>query len=373
MQLTTLQVLAKVGQSVWLDNISRSMLDSGKLKEMIDLGLRGMTSNPTIFEKAIGQGNDYDEKIARLSGEGKLTFEIYDALTIRDIQDAADRFLPLYHGTDFLDGYVSLEVNPALAYDTQKTIQEGIRLCTKVNRPNVMFKVPATAEGFSAIEELLSLGINVNTTLIFSVQQYVHTANAYLRGIRRLSESGGDLHKVRSVASVFVSRIDTVVDTLLDDMISDVSEDHILEKLKLLKGKAAVANSHIIYRTYVDIFSSPQFRQLEERGAPLQRLLWGSTSTKNPAYSDIKYVAELIGKGTVNTIPENTLEAFLDHGEVRETLGVDISSAQQVIDELHKLGIEINEVCSQLLSDGVGAFQQSFGSLLQTIEAKQNK
>jgi transaldolase len=346
------------------------MIETGKLKEMINLGLRGMTSNPTIFDKAISSGTDYDEKIIELCNEGKSTFEIYDELTVRDVQDAADILLSVYRQPNGLDGYVSLEINPKLAYKTEETIEEGRRLYKKVNRPNLMFKVPSTLQGFKAIEELIASGISVNVTLIFSLEQYINTANAYMRGIKRLIQNKGDAKRVCSVASVFVSRIDTYTDNLLDSLLTKEKSEERKNLILSLKGKAAVANSHLIYKEYSRIFSSDEFRQLQEEDVSVQRLLWGSTSTKNPNYSDIKYVTELMGKNTVNTMPLATFNAFLDHGRVKETLTPDASSSQKIILTLRELGIDINEVCNQLLKDGVLAFEKSFDSLLSSIEKK---
>ena len=362
--------LAEFGQSIWLDNINRAMINSGKLKEMLGLGLRGMTSNPTIFDKAISASVNYDEKISELHQQGKSTLEIYDCLTVRDVQEAADILKAVYQETNGLDGYVSLEVNPKLAFDTQRTIEEAKMLHEKVSRSNVMFKVPATKKGFKAIEELTACGINVNATLIFSLEQYAHTAQSYMEGIKRLIENRGDTSKVRSVASVFVSRIDTIVDGLLEEKIAKGKDRQKNIELSLLKGKAAVANSGLIYRKYLDIFSSGEFKKLKDKGANIQRVLWGSTSTKGPGYSDIKYVSELIAKGTVNTMPENTWEAFLGHGRVKEALSADIEDAQKVIDGLKDFDIDIAVVCAKLLRDGVAAFQESFESLLHSIEEK---
>ena len=363
MSTTTIEQLGKLGQSVWLDYISRSLMKSGRLKELIGLGVTGMTSNPTIFDKAINSGSDYDDHIRELHGMGKPLFEIYDDITIKDIQTAADTFRPIYERTKGLDGYVSLEINPKLAYKTKETIAEGTRLAEKVNRPNVMFKVPATDDGYGAITALLAKGINVNVTLIFSLEQYQKTAAAYLEGIAKLLQNTGDARSVRSVASVFVSRIDTAVDNLLDQL-PDKKE------AASLKGTAAVANSNLIYREYAEIVSGDEFKPLEKQGASVQRCLWGSTGTKNPAYSDIKYMAELIAQDTVNTVPENTLEAFLDHGTAEETITADADKAQGIIDSLPRLGIDINAVCAKLLEDGVIAFDKSFDSLLDAIEKK---
>ncbi len=371
MSRTSIQELGAFGQSAWLDYIGRSLILSGKLKELLELGLLGMTSNPTIFDKAISGSNDYDEDIHKAHAAGKSTFKIYDELTISDVQAAADIFLPVYEKTNGQDGYVSLEINPKLAYETEATIAEGKRLRQKVNRPNVMYKVPSTKPGLKAIEELIALGINVNITLIFALEQYVETAYAYIRGIKRLLQNDGEAAKVRSVASVFVSRVDTLVDKLLDELIAKEQDHDRKIQLLHLKGKAAVANSQLIYAKHLEIFSSAEFMQLHHKGAQYQRLLWGSTGAKNPAYSDIKYITGLIGKNTVNTMPEQTLEAFLDHGEVKEALTSDeVSNAQQVINELRSLGIDMDEVCAQLLNDGVIAFEKSFDSLLASIEEK---
>lgn len=363
MALSKLDELAQIGQSIWLDNISRSMIESGKLKEEISLGLRGMTSNPSIFDNSISSSADYDGAIKQLAGQGKSTFEIYDDLTIRDVQDAADMFRPVYDKTSGLDGYVSLEINPELAMKTQETIEEGRRLFEKVNRPNVMFKVPSTDAGFEAISELLGDGINVNVTLIFSLEQYIKTARAYMAGMKRLLVKGGYASTVHSVASVFVSRVDTSVDKMIDARAED-------ERLRSFRGKAAVANSRLIFNKYHEIFSGDEFLALKDKGANLQRVLWGSTGTKDPSYSDIKYVTELIGNPTVNTVPDKTFAAFMDHGIIMETITKDAGDAGNIIESLKGFGIDVNTVCLKLLDDGVAAFQKSFESLLNAIETK---
>lgn len=370
MAKTIIQMLSDFGQSIWLDYISRSLIDTGKLKELIDQGLRGMTSNPSIFDKAVSSSTDYDEKIRELHKVDKSTFEIYDDITIKDIQDAADLLKPIYEKTNMLDGYISLEINPKLAYQTKETIEEGKRLFKKVNRPNVMLKVPSTDEGFRAIEALLAHGININITLIFSLEQYIKTTQSYMRGIEKFGQHNGDISRVHSVASAFVSRIDTMVDTMLDEKLGKEPDAAIKTKLEQLKGKAAVANSALLYKKYIDIFSGEEFKKLQKKGANVQRLLWGSTSTKNPAYSDIKYVAELLGKGTVNTIPQKTLNAFMDHGIVQETLTSNVQNAEKVVHDLKGFDIDINDVCKKLLVDGVIAFEKSFDSLLRSIEEK---
>lgn len=373
MAKTTIEKLGEWGQSVWLDNISRSLIESARLKEMLGLGLAGITSNPTIFDKAISSSNDYDARIAQGHQEGKSVFEIYDELTVSDVQDAADMFRPLYEKTNRLDGYVSLEINPQLARMSKETIEEGKRLHKKVNRPNVMLKVPATEEGFTAMEELLGEGININATLIFSQEQYAQAAYTFLRGMKKLSNNQNGLGRVFSVASVFVSRIDTVADALIDKLIATENNPAINKELQALKGKAAVANSKLIFKKYLDIFSSREFLPLKENGANAQRVLWGSTGTKNLAYSPIKYVTELIGKATVNTMPQNTFEAFLSSGVVKEALSDDIRDAQGIIKRLDSFGIALNDICLKLLEEGIIAFKNSFDSLLNSIENKAKK
>jgi len=362
--MNSIQELKKLGQSVWFDNINRRMLDSGELKKMIGLGLLGMTSNPTIFDKAISGSTDYNGAIKKLGK--RPVFKIYDELTVKDVQDAADNFREVYEKTEGLDGYVSLEVNPHLAHKTKESIDEALRLHRKVNRPNIMFKIPSTPEGFPVVKALISQGINVNVTLLFSIEQYINTANAYIDGLKEYKKSGGEVKKIASVASVFVSRIDTLTDKMIDEKLKQKPDS----KLEALKGKAAVANSKLLYQEYLRIFSGSEWKELAMAGARVQRVLWASTSTKNPAYSDIKYVAELIGKNTVNTVPDNTWAAFLDHGIPKEVLTQGIDDAIRMISELKQHGIDINDVCKKLLDDGVLAFEKSFDSLLKSIENK---
>jgi transaldolase len=370
MENSAIRDLGAFGQSVWLDAISRSLIKTGRLQSFIDLGLAGMTSNPTIFDHAVAGGPEYDDQIRDLRRGGASTFEIYDELTTTDVRDAADLFRPVYERTAGLDGYVSLEINPKLADDTHRTIDEGLRLFRKVGRPNVMFKVPATEAGFGAIEELTAAGVNVNTTLIFSTRQYRETARAYLRGIKRLIAADGDPRQVRSVASVFVSRIDTAVDKELEALASRETDLARRALADGLKGRIAVANTHLCYAEFRRIFATEEFRGQAARGAALQRPLWGSTSTKNPYYSDVKYVAELIAKDTVNTMPEKTFFAFLDHGRVIEAVTAEASGAQKSLDVLTALGISIEDICASLLEEGVKAFDRSFDDLLRTIERK---
>ena len=370
MSQTSIQKLADYGQSAWLDYISRPLLESGKLKNLIAQGLRGMTSNPSIFNQAISSGNDYDARIVQLKGKGKSTFDIYDALTIADIQDATDQFKPVYTATKGLDGYVSLEIDPRIAHKTDEQIKEGLRLFKTVGRPNLMIKVPATPEGFKVVEELTANGVNVNTTLIFSPEQYERTVEAYFAGLTRLLKSKGSAHKVHSVASVFVSRIDTLIDDLLVVSMGSPQKRADAKDLQSLKGQAAVANCRIIFERYHKFVNSPAYETLAARGANMQRVLWGSTSTKNPQYSDIKYVTELIARPTVNTIPEKTLLAFLDHGKVHEAFGASSGDAAKILSRLKSLGIDIDQVCQDLLRDGVKAFEDAFEALLNAIEKK---
>jgi transaldolase len=370
MAATTLEQLEDLGQSVWLDFISRPLITSGRLAQLIDKGLLGMTSNPTIFDKALSAGEAYEDQLRQLARAGKSTFEIYDDVSIKDIQDAADAFKEVYERTAGLDGYVSLEINPKLAYHTSETIKEGRRLAKKVDRPNVMFKVPATDAGYEAIAALLAEGINVNTTLIFSVGQYQKTAAAYLKGMKELLSRRGNSASVHSVASVFVSRVDTMVDTLLDELLAQEAEESRKTDMLALKGTAAVANANLIYREYRRAFSGDLYAELQSQGVPVQRLLWGSTGTKNPAYSDIKYVTELLARNTVNTLPEATIEAFLDHGVAKITMTENTDSAERILRSLADRGIDIDDVCVQLLRDGVVAFERSFDSLLNTISER---
>ncbi|MGQ9609057.1 MAG: transaldolase [bacterium] len=355
--MTKLHELSKLGQSIWLDYIRRSLITSGELKELINKGLRGMTSNPSIFEKAINGSSDYDESMKSL--KNKSAYEIYENLVIEDIVNAADKFRPVYEETNGLDGYVSLEANPELAYDTDGTINEVLYLFKTVNRPNVMFKVPATPPGIPAIEKLISEGININITLIFSLSQYNAVAEAYISGLEKLDSNGGDISKVASVASFFVSRIDTVVDKELEKIGNTE-----------LQGKIAVACAKMVYASFCEIFNTDRWKNLASKGAHVQRPLWGSTSTKNPKYPDLIYVDNLIGKHTVNTLPLNVLEAFLDHGRVELTIEKDLEEAKDQIKQLEKLGIDLNSITEDLQKKGVEAFAESFNALISSIRAK---
>ena len=370
---TLLHQLYDFGQSPWLDYISRKIIDKGHLEKMIDNGIVGVTSNPSIFDKAVKTGQDYDPAIKELAQKGKNKKEIYDNITIRDIKDACDIFLPVYQQTDNKDGFVSLEVNPYLAYDTETTIKEAERLFQLINRPNLMIKVPATEEGFPAVEVLLSQGINVNITLIFSREQYIKSARAYLNGIEKAHLKRKDISKIASVASIFVSRVDSAVDSMLEKQISQSDSDIQKSELKDLMGKAAIANGHMIYREYRNIFSLNRFQELAEEGAFVQRVLWASTSAKNPDYSDIKYIQELIARNTVNTMPEETIEAFLDHGHVKNAIPEESSQDKLVLSRLDERKIMIDDICQQLLKDGIKKFIESYDSLLDSIEQKRKQ
>lgn len=365
-----MQELADYGQSVWLDYIDRPLLETGKLAVMIADGLRGMTSNPTIFNNAIGSSSDYDPKIKELKGAGKTTFEVYDELTVGDIQAAADYFRGVYQATDGLDGYVSLEIDPQIADKAEEQIQEGLRLFKKVGRPNVMIKVPSTEAGIPVIEELITKGVNVNATLIFSVRQYEQVVQAYYKGLTRRAAANEDLGHVRSVASVFISRIDTAVDKLIDAKLDHEENDEHKKKLQGLKGKAAVANSRIIFETWKTILASNAGKDLEAKRPNIQRVLWASTGTKNPEYSDIKYVTELISAPTVNTLPEKTLNAFLDHGQVQDAFEDSPQGALDIIESLRDFGIDVDAVCDDLLKKGVASFDNAFKELSASIEKK---
>ncbi len=362
MAKTILFDLANLGQSLWIDNISRSMITGGQLQGLIDQGLRGQTSNPTIFKQAISTSSDYDQKIQALAEAGKSTFEIYDALTIKDVADAADLFKGVYEKTNGLDGYVSLEINPKLANEYESQLKEGLRLWKALNRPNVMIKVPGTKNGMKVFEGLIAEGVNVNVTLIFSAEQYTEIAWSYIKGLKALQQKGGDLSKVRSVASVFVSRIDTSIDKWLDD-----------NKSSNLRGQAAVANSQIIYHKFQQLFASDEFKSLQAIGAHTQRVLWASTGTKDAKYSDIKYITELIAADTVNTVPDKTLLAVLDHGVSKLALPGNVAGAQLLITSLREKGIDVGIVCNKLLEEGIVAFEKSFDELMGSIEEKSKK
>ena len=363
MSETKMQKLAELGQSIWLDYIKRSFVTSGGLANYVQQGLRGVTSNPSIFEKAIAETDEYDEQIQKMALEGKSAQEIYEQLAVDDIRMAADILRRVYDETEGADGYISLEVNPHLAHDKEGTVKEAKRLFETVNQPNLMIKVPATAEGLLAIQELIEAGVNVNVTLMFSMAQYDMVAEAYISALEQRTANVYDVHHIASVASFFVSRVDVKVDKMLDALNTP-------EALSL-KGKVGIANAKMAYQHFRNTFRGRRWNYLMEQGARVQRVLYGSTSTKNPDYSDVLYVENLIGPETVNTVPPETLEAFIDHGLVAVTLGRDLDQAYDHLDQLAKLGIDLNDVTRQLLDEGIEKFVKPYDKLIETIAEKQ--
>jgi transaldolase/glucose-6-phosphate isomerase len=363
--------LGRLGQSPWLDFIERGLVSSGGLLRLVsEDGITGVTSNPTIFEKAISAGREYDEQIQVLAGRGAGVMEAYKEIVTEDIRNAADVLRPVYDTSSGADGYVSLEVDPDLANDTDRTIERAEDLFQAVSRPNVLIKIPGTREGLPAIEETIAKGIPVNVTLIFSVKRYEEVAEAYIRGVERLAAPGKSPHRVASVASFFVSRVDTAVDRLLDEVIPRWPGSPKAETAISLKGKVAVANARLAYAKFREMFAAPRWRELAAKGGRVQRPLWASTGTKNPKYSDVLYVENLIGRDTVNTMPMDTIEAFRDHGKVADTLSGREKEAKQIINDLGLLDIGIEEVCEKLVRDGVQSFTDSYRKLLATIEKK---
>jgi transaldolase len=372
MKTNPLKKLNKLGQSIWLDYIKRDLMASGQLKKLIDEDdLRGMTSNPSLFEQAIAESHDYDNDIEALASKGKDATEIYSVLTQKDVQDAADIFRNLYNKLDGNDGYVSLEVNPHLAHDTIATIEEARRLWKALNRPNVLIKVPATKEGLPAITQLISEGINVNVTLLFGLPRYREVAEAYIAGLEARVLEGNPIENIASVASFFLSRIDVLVDPLLAKSIVEKAE--MSNYAKPCQGQVAIASAKSAYQIYYEIFTSERFKKLIEKGAKTQRLLWASTSTKNPAYSDIKYIEALIGPLTVNTVPLETLDAYRDHGDPAVRLNSDIERLPFLFEELFELGINMDQVTQQLENEGVDKFSKSYDKLISTLEKALSK
>jgi transaldolase len=365
---TAMQALLEQGQSVWLDYLRRGMLRSGELQSLIDDGLRGMTSNPTIFEHAIGGSSDYDATLKALAPSPKSDLEIFEQLAMEDVRQAADLFRPVYDATEGQDGLVSLEVSPTLARDTERTIAEGRRLWERVDRPNVMIKVPGTREGWPAIERLLVEGINVNITLLFSLAGYERVMEAFLRGMERRAEAGQPLERVASVASFFVSRVDSSVDAELEKIVKEGGPN--ADKAKSVMGRAAIDNAKMAYLRFTQVFSGERWERLKAKGARVQRPLWASTSTKNPAYRDVVYIEELIGPDTVNTMPLATIEAFADHGETRRTVDTDLDRARGELATLKELGIDLERVTNQLLVEGVEKFSKAYNQMLTAVGEK---
>jgi transaldolase len=363
--------LQEHGQSVWLDYIRRAALLSGDVRRLIeDDGLRGMTANPSIFQAAIAAGDDYDETIARLVRAGADPNSIYEAIAVEDIQTACDQFRPVYDAVDGADGLVSLEVSPALAYDTKGTIDEARRLWKWVDRPNLMIKVPGLPAGVPAIETLLSEGINVNVTLLFAIEAYEAVAWAYIRALEWRVAEGKPIDRIASVASFFVSRVDVLIDPILDKQAAAETDPTRRAKIQGLRGKAAIANARLAYQSFKRIFGDSRYTDLVSHGARVQRPLWASTSVKDPAYPDLLYAEALIGPNTVDTMPRETLEAFRDHGNVADTIESDLDGARAALAGLAEIGIDMKQVTNQLEREGVDKFQQSFDALLKGIVEK---
>lgn len=370
MTLNPAQELIKYGQSVWYDNISRGLLQSGEITRLIsEWGVRGITTNPSIFNKAIGSTSLYDEQIIELKAKGLSSEEVFDQLAISDVTAAADILRPIYEESGGVDGFVSIEVSPLLAADTKATIKEALRLCNIINRPNIMIKIPGTPEGLPAIKAVLEEGINVNVTLIFSIENYELVATAYCEALRNRLSKGLAIDKIRSVASLFVSRVDSATDRALE-LIAKNGKDALADHALALRGRFGIANSKLVYQKFLDLFEGEKFQALKVKGAFPQRPLWASTSTKNPSYRDVIYVEELIGNYTVNTIPHDTLAAFVDHGRVRETLVSEVPLANSLKKELANIGVNLSQIFADLLYDGIGQFKDSFLQLNNTITQK---
>jgi transaldolase len=357
-----LHALLDQGQSIWYDFISRDFIHSGKMKDLVDRGLRGMTSNPTIFEKAITTGTDYDAQIRQLSEQRLSTAQIATELFVTDVRDACDVMRPVYDGAGGTDGFISIEVNPELAARTDETIAEARQLWQSVARPNVMIKIPATNEGMPAVRQCISEGINVNITLMFSLEQYRQVAEAYIAGLEDRVRAGGDISGINSVASVFVSRIDSMIDGLL----TKIGTPEALE----LKGKGGLANTKLVYQEFKKIFSGERWEKLASQGARIQRPLWASTSTKDPSYPDLLYVDNLIGPHTVNTVPPETLTAIFDHGTIRPTVEEGVEEGRQALQKLADVGVDLDDVMRKLIEEGVEKFEKSFKTLFQALDAK---
>ncbi len=368
--------LLREGQSLWLDSISRHLMDSGDLDRLIgETGIRGITSNPTIFEKAINGSSDYDADIAALSGKKLSSSDIIRTLMVKDVQRACDFFRPVYESSKTLDGFVSIEVNPLLAHETEASVAEARTLHRMVDRPNLLVKIPGTKEGIPAIRQLISEGISVNVTLLFSPEAYRQSAQAYIDGLKTYQAGGGDPSKIRSVASLSIRRLDTLIDKKIDAIASGATDPSLAQKAKDLRGKAGIANTRIVYELFGTLFSSANFGALAKAGATVQRPLWASTGTKDPAYPDTLYVDNLIGPDTVNTVPFETLRAFADHGTISRTIdrfskGKPGEDPHLILDALATLGISLEAAYNQLITEGVQSFNKSFESLMESTERK---
>ncbi len=362
------------GQSIWMDNLNRDLIKSGELKTLIETrGLRGLTSNPSIFEKAIVGNAIYDADIEAGIKANKSVEKIYESLVFEDIRNACDHFRAIYDETEGLDGYVSIEVPPNIATDGDKTLAEAQRYYKAIDRENVMVKIPGTPQGLEAVEKVIAEGINVNITLLFSVDSYVETAWAYIRGLEARVKAGQDVSKIASVASFFISRIDVKIDEVIDEKLKHVTELPQKAKLEEIKGKVAIANAKIAYQKYKEIIQSDRWQALAAKGANPQRLLWASTSSKNPNYSDVIYVDELIGPETVNTLPPATIEACADHCDVASRIETDVDEAYKLIENLPEFGIDLDQVMAELLEEGIDKFIQPFESLMSSLETKVKK
>jgi transaldolase len=369
--MNRIKALGQAGQSVWLDFMQRSLVTKGELQGLIENdGIAGLTSNPTIFQKAVEVSPDYDDLFARMAPEGKTVAQVYDALTLRDIQDAARIFRPVWESSLHKDGYCSLEVSPKLANDTQGSIEEARRLWKALGAPNVMVKIPGTTEGVPAIEQCISEGININVTLLFSQEAYVSVAEAYLLGLERRLKEGKDISGIASVASFFVSRIDTEVEKRIAKARAAGADEGKSRLFEGLLGKVAIANAKLAYRRYQAFFSGPRWAALSQKGAHPQRVLWASTGTKNPKYSDVLYVEELVGPDTVDTIPPATLDMFRDHGKVRQSLTENIPGAEATMRNLEEAGISMKAVTDTLVAEGVQKFAESFDELFKAISER---
>jgi transaldolase len=363
--------LPKLGQSVWYDNMRRGLLTSGEFRRMVEEdGVTGVTSNPTIFNQAITASDDYDAAIRELISQGKDVDDIYEALVVKDIQMAADILRPIYNRTEGRDGFVSLEVSPELAYETQATIDSARELFRALDRPNVLIKIPGTPEGVPAVEQCLSEGVNVNVTLLFGVENYEQVALAYIAALEKRAAQGRPIDRIASVASFFVSRVDTVVDKRLEERARAAGSPQEIQRLESLMGKAAIANAKIAYRKFQEIFGGVRFQALAKKGTHVQRCLWASTSTKNPTYSDVIYADGLIGPDTVDTMPQATLDAFRDHGHPVATLDQGLDEARETFRQLAEVGIDLRQVTDQLQVDGVQLFADSYRKLIQGLHEK---
>jgi transaldolase/glucose-6-phosphate isomerase len=369
-----LKALTAAGQAIWLDYLHQDVLKTGELKRLIaDDGLTGLTSNPSIFEKAIGDGEAYDARIAKLVAGGTTeTKDLYEAIAIGDIQGACDQFRPTWDRLKGRDGYASLEVSPELANDTQGTVDEARRLWAAVDRPNLMIKVPGTKAGVPAIRQLIGEGINVNVTLLFALQAYLDVAEAHIAGLEVLKASGGDVAKVHGVASFFVSRIDTAIDKKIDEKLK-TADPAMAQRLKDVRGKVAIANAKVAYQRYLQMIETPRWKALADAGASTQRLLWASTGTKDPAYSDVLYIETLIGPDTVSTMPPKTVDAFRDHGRVAPTLTDDPAGAEAILRETDALGLDLERVTDDLIRDGVALFAKAFDDLRKALDDKRRR